>query len=146
MSADDLAWYWPLLGGVMIGAAAGAYLLLLGRIAGISGLLASACGGAGGGNKGVARWFVIGLFAGGAVALAFKPVALPPLSSATWHLVVLAGVLVGYGARLGSGCTSGHGVCGMARLSPRSVLATAVFMMAGMLTVFAARQVLGGGP
>ncbi len=129
----------------MIGMAAGGYLVLTGRIAGISGLLANAVGLQKGGNRVLALLFLFGLAAAGGIALIFKPVPLPPLTSASAPLLIVAGLLVGYGTRLGSGCTSGHGVCGLARLSPRSIVATVVFMAMGMLTVGVVRALLGGG-
>ncbi|MBY6241731.1 YeeE/YedE family protein [Methylosinus sp. Sm6] len=125
-----------LAGGLMIGAAASAVLLGAGRIAGVSGLLARAlrltqgCG-----PDGLATGFVLGLPLGALLMqLALGPVEtrFPPLA-----LLLIGGVLVGYGSRLGSGCTSGHGVCGLSRLSKRSVVATAVFMSAGVATVAA---------
>ena len=66
-----------------------------------------------------------------------------PRFDASWPLLIVAGLMVGFGTRLGSGCTSGHGVCGLSRLSPRSIVATALFMLAGFATVFVARHVIG---
>ena len=79
------------------------------------------------------------------LALAVKPISLPSLSISATPLLVLAGLLVGFGTRLGSGCTSGHGVCGLAELSPRSMVATGVFMLMGMATVAVVRMMIGGG-
>ena len=129
------AWALGLLGGLMIGCAAALMLLGLGRIAGVSGLAARAIGLAESGPPhGLAIAFILGLPLGawlmaralGGVALAF------PASAVT---LSLAGLLVGFGTRLGSGCTSGHGVCGMSRFSRRSSLATLVFMASGIATV-----------
>ena len=131
-----------LIGGLMIGTAAAIMLLGLGRIAGVSGLAARATGLSGEGAPwAVAAAFVIGLPLGAAViAAALVPVETRfPTSLAT---IMLGGLLVGFGTRLGSGCTSGHGVCGMSRLSPRSLIATASFMAAGIATV-AAMNALG---
>ncbi len=131
-----------LIGGLMIGTAAAIMLLGLGRIAGVSGLAARATGLSGEGAPwAVAAAFVAGLPLGAAViAAALGPVETRfPTSLAT---IVLGGLLVGFGTRLGSGCTSGHGVCGMSRLSPRSLIATASFMAAGIATV-AAMNALG---
>jgi len=128
----------------MIGTAAGAYLLLAGRVAGISGMIAGALGLQKGGAQGLSILFLAGLFVTSGVALAMKPVPLPSLTAADTPLLVLAGLLVGYGTRLGSGCTSGHGVCGLARLSPRSMVATVVFMLAGMAAVTLIRMIAGG--
>jgi uncharacterized membrane protein YedE/YeeE len=124
-----------LIGGLMIGTAAAIMLLGLGRIAGVSGLAARATGLSGEGAPWpVAAAFVIGLPLGAAViAAGLGPVETRfPTSLGT---IVLGGLLVGFGTRLGSGCTSGHGVCGMSRLSPRSLIATASFMAAGIATV-----------
>jgi hypothetical protein len=133
--------YASLAGGVLIGAAAGAFVLLNGRIAGISGLLAGLLKPV----KGDVAWrlaFILGLVGAPAVYALFA--ALPaPRIDAGWGALVLAGLLVGLGTRYGSGCTSGHGVCGVSRLSPRSLVATATFMGAGFATVFVIRRVLG---
>ncbi|WP_417620617.1 YeeE/YedE family protein [Parasphingorhabdus sp.] len=124
-----------LIGGLMIGIAAAIMLLGLGRIAGVSGLAARATGIAdSGAPRSVALAFIIGLPLGafimasvtGGIETRFPPSVIP---------LVIGGLLVGYGTRLGSGCTSGHGVCGMSRLSPRSLIATAIFMASGFVTV-----------
>ena len=127
------------LGGLMIGLAAAIMLLGLGRIAGVSGLAARATGLADtGAPRNVAFAFIIGLPLGalvvslltGGVVTSFPASPLP---------LIIGGLLVGFGTRLGSGCTSGHGVCGMSRLSRRSIMATFVFMAAGFATVAALR-------
>ena len=133
---------WPALaGGVLIGIAAAMFVLLNGRIAGISGILAGLLKP----GKGDVAWrlaFVLGLV--GAPAAYLVASALPrPQIDASWGALVVAGLLVGVGTRYGSGCTSGHGVCGLSRLSPRSLAATAAFMGAGFVTVFIVRHVLG---
>jgi len=145
MTLSHLAWYWPLAGGAMIGTAAGAYLLLLGRVAGISGLLARTLGMPGDGGRSSAALFLAGLALASGLALAAKPIPLPALSANGAVVLVIAGLLVGYGTRLGAGCTSGHGVCGLGRASPRSVVATCVFMLAGMATATLV-QIVAGGP
>jgi uncharacterized membrane protein YedE/YeeE len=129
-------------GGVLIGLAAAIYVIVLGRVTGISGIL--------GGILQPSRTevpvqiaFVVGLVAGPlAVALLSGPVALPRITG-SYPVLITAGLLVGIGARLGGGCTSGHGICGNARLSPRSILATVLFMGAGIATVFVTRRLLG---
>ena len=130
-----------LAGGVLIGIAAAMFVLLNGRIAGISGVI----GGLFKPVKGDMAWraaFVIGLIGAPVVYGLFA--ALPVLRiDAQFGALILAGLLVGVGTRYGSGCTSGHGVCGLARLSPRSFVATAVFMGAGFATVFVARHLFG---
>ncbi|PTT76809.1 YeeE/YedE [Pelomonas sp. HMWF004] len=130
-----------LAGGLLIGLAAALFVLLNGRIAGISGVL----GGLLRPSRGDVAWraaFVLGLVAAPAVYLLFA--AWPRLTvNAGWAELVLAGLLVGVGTRYGAGCTSGHGVCGLSRLSPRSLVATGVFMAAGFVTVFVIRHLLG---
>ncbi len=123
-----------LLGGLMIGAATAIMLLGVGRIAGVSGLAARAMGLGGDAPWTVAAAFVLGLPLGaGIVAATIGPVLTRfPASTVT---LIAGGLLVGIGTRLGGGCTSGHGVCGLSRLSPRSLVATATFMAAGFATV-----------
>ena len=133
-----------LIGGLMIGVAAAIMLLGAGRIAGVSGMAARAFGlSDGGAPRGLAWAFILGLPIGAAiVALVAGPVVSRfPMSAMT---LVAAGLIVGFGTRLGSGCTSGHGVCGMSRLSKRSIAATLTFMVAGFVTV-AVVNALGGG-
>jgi len=143
MSID---WYafspWSALaGGVFIGIAAAMFVLLNGRIAGISGIL----GGLLQPVRGDAAWrlaFVLGLVAAPAAYLLAGPLPKAQID-AGWGALVVAGLLVGAGTRYGSGCTSGHGVCGLSRLSPRSLAATAAFMGAGFGTVFVVRHLFG---
>ncbi|RAR85164.1 hypothetical protein AX018_100799 [Paracidovorax anthurii] len=131
-----------LAGGVLIGLAAGAFMLLSGRIAGISGVLGGLLRPARG-DVGWRAAFVIGLVASPWLYALFAPVPLPRIGAGTGWLVA-AGLLVGVGTRVGSGCTSGHGVCGLSRLSGRSLAATLVFMLAGMATVYVLRHVMAG--
>jgi uncharacterized membrane protein YedE/YeeE len=132
---------WPsLVGGVLIGVAASMFLLLNGRIAGISGVL----GGLLRPLKGDLAWrvaFLAGLV-GAPLAYALLASLPAPRIEAGHGTLVLAGLLVGLGTRYGSGCTSGHGVCGLSRLSPRSLAATMAFMSAGFVTVWLVRHVL----
>lgn len=140
---NDVNFLWPLAGGLMIGLSAGLYLLTTGRIAGISGLAASAAGLTGMGFSRLGLGFLGGILAGAALASAF--LRRPEITvTSSVPLLVAAGLLVGFGTRLGSGCTSGHGVCGLARLSPRSLAATLVFMAVAAATVLAVRLVTGG--
>lgn len=130
-----------LSGGALIGAASAMMILGVGRIAGISGIV----GGLLPPRSNDALWriaFVAGLVCAPAVLSLFRP-PIPPTFSTSWGLLALAGALVGFGSRLGSGCTSGHGVCGLSRLSPRSLAATATFMTVGFATVFVVRHILG---
>ncbi|MFN4354387.1 YeeE/YedE family protein [Parvibaculum sp.] len=130
-----------LIGGLLIGASAALFLLLNGRIAGISGILGGAL--EQGSAEGAWRYaFLAGLVAAPAAWTAFVPVTVE--IEASTPLLIAAGLLVGFGTRLGSGCTSGHGVCGISRLSMRSIVATATFMAFGFLTVFVMRHVIGG--
>lgn len=123
-----------LVGGLMIGTAAAIMLLGLGRIAGISGLMAQLLGMSGTPRaRHVAVMFIIGLPVGAALMALGAPVALE--MSATPAMLVAGGLLVGFGTRLGSGCTSGHGVCGLSRMSGRSFVATGLFMGAAFVTV-----------
>jgi len=125
-----------LAGGVLIGLAAAMLVLLNGRIAGISGIV----GGLVAARRGDAAWrvaFVLGLFAAPLVMLLY---ATAPRIDAGAGTLAVAGLLVGLGTSYGSGCTSGHGVCGLSRLSPRSLVATAAFMAAGVATVYLARH------
>ena len=126
----------------MIGTATAMFLLLAGRIAGVSGLAAAAAQIA---DRGPARaqaaCFIIALPMGALIASALARQPQITITSSL-PLLIAAGLLVGFGTRLGNGCTSGHGVCGLARLSPRSLVATPVFMASGMLTVFVTRHLL----
>ncbi len=127
-------------GGILIGAAAAMLVLLNGRIAGISGIV----GGLLTPRRADIGWrlaFVVGLFAAPLLMLLFGH-AVAPRIDAGFGMLVAAGLLVGIGTSYGSGCTSGHGVCGLSRLSPRSLAATAAFMLAGIATVFVARHLV----
>lgn len=124
-----------LAGGLMIGLSATIMLLALGRIAGISGLAARASGlSASGAPRSVAIAFILGLPLGALLVSVMLGSVQATFPVSPWPLLI-GGLLVGFGTRLGSGCTSGHGVCGMSRLSPRSLLATALFMASGFVTV-----------
>jgi len=129
-------------GGLLIGLAAVLLMLAVGRIAGIAGIVGGLAG-AGPGGRGWRLAFVAGLIAGPfAAALCGAP--LPEITvKASAPVVVVAGLLVGFGSRLGNGCTSGHGVCGLARQSPRSLAATLTFMAVGIAVVFVTRHVSG---
>lgn len=130
-----------LVGGALIGLAASALYAATGRIAGVSGIAGGLLR-AGGYDRAWRVLFLAGLVVGaGATGI----VAGTPVLriNASWPVLVIAGLLVGYGTQLSRGCTSGHGVCGIARFSPRSIAATAVFMVAAAVTVFIVRHVLG---
>ena len=129
-----------LLGGTLIGLAAALLLMANGRIAGISGIAHGALG-VTGEEFGWRALFLLGLIAGGAVTSALAPDAFgvgpAPLTAA------IAGLLVGFGSRLGGGCTSGHGVCGVSRRSPRAMAATVTFIGTGMVCTYVVRHLLG---
>ena len=132
------------IGGALIGLAAALLLALNGRIAGISGIVGGLLPPRAG-DMGWRLLFVAGLALGALVVrvLTGEPLAAPAGTSS--FMLVLGGLLVGFGSRLGSGCTSGHGICGLARFSPRSMVAVATFMGSAMITVFVLRHLLGGG-
>ena len=130
-----------LAGGLVLGLAAAVFILFSGRILGISGIV----GGLLSPRAGDVGWriaFVLGMLAAPVTFAWIAPAGLLPAPriDAGYGAVVAAGLLVGFGTRLGSGCTSGHGVCGLSRLSPRSLVATLAFMAAGFLTVFLIRH------
>lgn len=132
-----------LIGGVLIGAAAALLLLCNGRIAGISGILGRALAP----TPGDVAWrwmFLAGLVGGGFLLRAVAPALVPGRTLGSIGWVVGAGLLVGVGTAMGGGCTSGHGVCGIARGAPRSLVATCTFMALGVLTVAVIQHVLGG--
>ncbi|MFV8783054.1 YeeE/YedE family protein [Microbulbifer sp. SA54] len=133
--------YTALAGGVLIGLASAWLVLMNGRIAGISGIL----GGVLDGTKGDRSWrvaFILGLLAGPAIWGLFH--ALPAIEiRSSVPMLVAAGLMVGIGTRYAAGCTSGHGVCGLSRLSPRSLAATMTFMAGGFATVYVVRHLLG---
>lgn len=139
MSLSDI--YMPLLGGVLIGAAATLLLAMNGRVMGASGIW-----------SGLVRWsdgpqwrlaFVVGTIAAPIILSLLGWPGVAQIDTPT-PLFILAGLLVGLGTALGSGCTSGHGICGMSRLSPRSIVATLTFMAFGFATVFVVRHIIGG--
>ena len=132
----------PLLGGLILGLGALWLLFSLGRVAGISGI---AWGALAGPDRDWRWLFLAGLLGGGAITHWLFELPLPAESTAPLGLLISSGLLVGFGTRFGGGCTSGHGVCGIGRRSPRSMIATLIFMMSGMLTVYVIRHVLGAG-
>jgi uncharacterized membrane protein YedE/YeeE len=133
-----------LAGGVLIGLSASILLLVHGRTAGISGVV----GGALRPPDGDLAWrllFLCGLIGGGLLIEVVRPSAFPMTFAASPTVLIIAGLLVGFGTQLGRGCTSGHGVCGLGRRSTPSLIATITFMATGAATVFVARHLLGGG-
>jgi uncharacterized membrane protein YedE/YeeE len=131
-----------LAGGLMIGIASAIYLLALGRVAGVSGMLERLLQPTTAGF-GIAAMFLVGLPIGALLVAILAPQVLGPVRlSMNVPAVIVAGLLVGFGTRMANGCTSGHGVCGMSRLSARAIAATGIFMVAAMATVFVVRHVL----
>ena len=133
-----------LMGGVLIGAAVVLLLLFNGRIAGVSGIAGRLLDADIQRRRDEVAWrvlFLVGLMIGAGVYDLWRHVSIQ--IEASVEVLILAGLLVGFGTQLGSGCTSGHGVCGIARLSPRSIAATIVFMASAMVTVFVMRHVVG---
>lgn len=131
------------LGGALIGLSASLLLLSHGRVAGISGIVGSLLSR----STPEQSWralFLVGLIGGGIALRFITPSAFAIETNVSLPVIVLAGLLVGFGARLGSGCTSGHGVCGISRFSPRSMVATVTFMATAMLTTFVVQHLLGG--
>jgi len=129
-----------LVGGLLIGLASALFILANGRIAGISGILGGLL--RPGGNDVVWRLaFLLGLIMAPAVASLFIATSAPTIDASA-EMLVVAGLLVGIGTRYGGGCTSGHGICGLSRLSPRSLIATLAFMASGMAIVFVMRHLL----
>lgn len=131
---------WSFIGGILLGISAVGYLYTNGLIAGISGLVSQVLN-----LKGIintsALWFLLGLFI---VPFIYAAFVQPQIYiKVTPFMLIIAGVLVGFGTRLGSGCTSGHGICGISRLSKRSIIATMSFMFAGFIAVYVVRHMLG---
>ena len=135
------AYLMPLTGGVLLGLSAMWLLLSLGRIAGISGIAWGSLAG----PERMWRWlFLVGLLLGGLLTHNVMGQSVPAESTAPLWLIAASGLLVGLGTRIGGGCTSGHGVCGLGRRSPRSLVATATFMTLGVITVFIMQSVMEG--
>lgn len=131
------------IGGALIGLSAVILMLSTGRIAGISGIFSGLLN-VRSEDKGWRIAFLAGLILAPVIAGLIGYGMSPPDLPSNWAVIVVAGLLVGFGTRLGGGCTSGHGICGIAGLSPRSVAATVVFMVTAIATVAITRHVLGG--
>lgn len=138
------SWTRAAIGGGMIGLAAALMIVFNGRIAGISGVLGGLVLDRAGAETPWRTLFLAGLILGALLISLLRPDLAETTMQTGWAGMIAAGLVVGYGTRMGSGCTSGHGVCGIARLSRRSLVATGSFMAAGFLTVFVLRHLLGG--
>lgn len=136
-------WIFGLIGGVMIGAAAALYLLLNGRIMGASGIIGGLVDGSGRETSVERLWFLAGLIGAPGLVVFLSGGADTHLTR-NWAVVILAGLAVGIGTRLANGCTSGHGVCGISRLTPRGLISTALYIGAGVATVALVRMLSGG--
>lgn len=141
-----MAYFTPVsaaIGGVLIGVATVLFVALNGRLAGISGVFAGALAG----SAGERPWrlaFIAGLVLAPVSALLTGYAYAAPRMPASWSVIIISGLLVGFGTRLANGCTSGHGICGIAQLSPRSLVATGVFMVTAIAVVAVMRHGLGG--
>jgi len=135
--------YSALAGGALIGLSAALLMLLNGRIAGISGIIGRALPPYQRGDAGWRLFFLAGLLLGPLISKLVDGNAVDLRMDAPWPVLIVAGLLVGYGTSLGGGCTSGHGVCGLARLSPRSAAATVIFMAVAGMTVYIVRHWIG---
>lgn len=127
----------PLLGGLMIGVAVSLMLFLNGRITGVSGIVSGMITGASSKPRGDFLWrllFCLGLVLGGSVLVQVFPESIPSHIDRDVSILIIAGLLVGFGTVMGSGCTSGHGICGLSRFSPRSLISTLTFMGFGVLS------------
>jgi uncharacterized protein len=132
-----------LVGGALIGLAASILLLTHGKVAGISGIYGGMLR-RGTSDRAFRLWFLAGLIVAGALVRVTFPAAFATRWNATLPVVLVAGLIVGFGTQLGNGCTSGHGVCGISRLSARSLIATVTFILTGFATVFIIRHLIEG--
>ncbi|WP_339758961.1 YeeE/YedE thiosulfate transporter family protein [uncultured Sulfitobacter sp.] len=140
----EVEWIWGLIGGLIIGCGGAVYLLGNGRIMGASGIIGGLVDGTGR-NAWVERVsFIAALILAPALLIYFSGRPAETNLTDNWVLIVVAGLLVGVGTRVGNGCTSGHGVCGISRLSPRGIVATLVYIFAGAVMVVALRSMMGG--
>ncbi len=134
-------WIWGFVGGLMIGLAGAAFLLINGRVMGISGIFGGLIDRSGGSNRAERLAFVVGLVA--CPWLLSRLMVADTHITGNWAVILAGGLLVGLGTRLANGCTSGHGVCGISRLSLRAIVATVFYILAGGITMALMRHVLG---
>jgi uncharacterized membrane protein YedE/YeeE len=138
----DIAWLWGLAGGLLIGGAAALFLLVNGRVMGASGIVGGLVDGTGRDNLMERLFFLGGLILAPALLAALFGGEETHLTG-NWTVIIISGLLVGLGTRLANGCTSGHGVCGISRLSLRSIVATVFYILAGGIVMVLARHLLG---
>ena len=134
-------WLWGFVGGLMIGGAAAVYLLFNGRVMGASGIIGGLVDRSGWGNWAERLVFLAGLV--GVPYLLSRLIGGETHLTGNWLVIILAGLLVGIGTRLANGCTSGHGVCGISRLSPRGIVASLAYVLAGGITMLVLRHLFG---
>ena len=134
-------WLYPLMGGVLIGLAASLLLLLQGRIFGVTGIISGAFF-SGPVDRKWRLAIILGLMSGSALVYLVKPNMFNYSFNSSYLMMAIAGLLVGFGTQLGSGCTSGHGICGLPRLSMRSLVAVGTFMFTGIVTVYIIKHIL----
>ena len=135
--------YLSLAGGALIGISASILMYLNGRIAGISGIVSGVFSASSITEKAWRLAFVIGLIIGGAIYMHFFPITIAPREFISTELLIVGGLVIGFGTAMGSGCTSGHGICGISRFSMRSLVATATFLLSGIVTVYVFKQIIG---
>jgi len=135
--------YSSLAGGILLGISASILMYLNGRVAGISGIVAGILNNPSMTEKSWRAAFVVGIIGGAAVYAYFFPVSIEPREHVTTALLIVGGLVVGFGTAMGGGCTSGHGVCGISRLSLRSITATMAFLIAGIATVYIIKLLTG---
>ena len=135
-------WLYGLIGGLLIGCAGAGFLLVNGRIMGASGIIGSLVDKASKPRTGENILFIAGVIAAPLIVLGRPDVGATNITG-NWLVIIAGGLLVGVGTRLANGCTSGHGVCGMSRLSMRGITATIIYILAGVVTVVMFRHVLG---
>ena len=135
--------YTSLAGGILLGISASILMYLNGRIAGISGIISGIFNNPSSTEKMWRLAFIVGLIVGAFVYVYFFPITIQAREGVTTPLLVIGGLLVGFGTAMGSGCTSGHGICGVSRFSLRSITATGVFLMSGIATVYVVKYIIG---
>lgn len=135
--------YTSLAGGILLGISASILMYLNGRVAGISGIVSGILNNPSAAEKAWRAAFIVGIIGGAAAYAYFFPVVIAPREHVTTALLIVGGLIVGLGTAMGSGCTSGHGICGISRFSLRSITATMAFLITGIVTVYIVKLVMG---